>query len=209
MKLSTDSRSYLEQQEVFTGEMIARIADHLDEAGIQDEVLKDLTGKVAFEVASMIDGISEVSFKGSEAHPYLTFQKGEDEIIHLGGNSYTHELVFGILDAMFSNNTEQKIARTKRLVAAARSVFSGETGISTGADIIHNKLCRLGEDWINRYDIFEKYVTLPTIVPSGSLRLLWNPDRVLDVDAKLAKRELKYRRKIMEACVEIIKNHSQ
>jgi hypothetical protein len=61
MKLSTDSDSYLEQQEIFAGEMIARIAHHLEEAGLKD-----------------------------------------DELIHLGGNSYTHELVLGILNAMFS-----------------------------------------------------------------------------------------------------------
>lgn len=85
--------------------MIARIADHLEEAGIEGEALKELTGKVAFEIASMIDGVSEVSFEGSEAHPYLTFQKDEEELIHLGGNSYAHELVFGILNALFSKNT--------------------------------------------------------------------------------------------------------
>jgi len=105
MKLVSDSSSYLEQQEIFTGEMIARVADHLEEAGIAGEALKELTGKIVYEVASMIDGVSEISFEGSEAHPYLTFQKGEDEIVHLGGNSYMHELVFGILNAMFNENT--------------------------------------------------------------------------------------------------------
>ena len=104
--------------------------------------------------------------------------------------------------------SEQKIARTKRLVSAARSVFSGHVGITWGANAIYNKLRWLGDDWVNQYDIFEEYVTLPTIVPSGSLRLLWNPDKVLEVDAKEAKRELKYRQRIMMACAEIIKNHS-
>lgn len=85
--------------------MIARIADRLEEAGIEGEALKELTGKVAFTVASMIDGTSEISFDGSEVQPYLTFQNGDEELIHLGGNSYMHELVFGILNAMFSENT--------------------------------------------------------------------------------------------------------
>ena len=104
MKINIDSDSYLEQQEIFTGEMIARIADHLESAGITDNALKELTGKVAFEIATMIDGVSEIEFEGSKSQPYLTFQKG-DELIHLGGNSYTHELVQGILDAMFTKNT--------------------------------------------------------------------------------------------------------
>ena len=105
MKLVSDSESYLEQQEIFTGEMIARISEHLEDAGIKDDALKELTGKIAFEVASMIDGVSEIEFDGSSSYPYLTFQKGEDEIIDLGGNSYTHELVYGILNAMFGGNT--------------------------------------------------------------------------------------------------------
>lgn len=105
MKISLDSESYLEQQEILTGEMIARIADHLEGAGLEGEALKETTGKVAFEVARMIDGVSEVSFDGSEAQPYLMFQKGNDELVHLGGNSYMHELVYGILNAMFAKNT--------------------------------------------------------------------------------------------------------
>ena len=48
MNLSIDPEAYLKQQEVFTGEMIARIADHLESAGIKGDQLKELTGKLAF-----------------------------------------------------------------------------------------------------------------------------------------------------------------
>ena len=95
----------MKQQEVFTGEMIARIADHLEEAGIEGEQLKELTGKISFEVACMIDDVSGIEFEGVEANPYLTFLRGSDELIHLGGNSTTHEMVYGILNAMFSART--------------------------------------------------------------------------------------------------------
>jgi len=105
MKLRTDSEAYLEQQEIFTGEMITRIADHLEAAGIKGEQLKELTGKLAFEVACMIDDVSGIEFEGVEANPYLTFLSKENEIIHLGGNSTTHEMVYGILNAMFQKNT--------------------------------------------------------------------------------------------------------
>ena len=105
MKLRTDPESYMEQQEIFTGEMIARIADHLKEAGIKGDQLKELTGKLAFEVACMIDDVSGIEFDGVEANPYLTFLSKENEIIHLGGNSTTHEMVYGILNAMFNQNT--------------------------------------------------------------------------------------------------------
>lgn len=105
MKLRLDPESYLEQQEIFIGEMIARIADHLESAGIQGEHLKELTGKLAFEIACMIDDVSGIEFDGTVANPYLTFLSKEDELIHLGGNSTTHEMVFGILNAMFDQNT--------------------------------------------------------------------------------------------------------
>ncbi|MCG7861186.1 MAG: hypothetical protein G8D81_15175 [gamma proteobacterium symbiont of Clathrolucina costata] len=105
MKLLTDPKSYLEQQEVFTGEMIARIADILEIEGIKGEKLKELTGKLAFEVTCMIDDVSGIEFDGVEASPYLTFLSKDQEIIHLGGNSTTHEMVYGILNAMFRKNT--------------------------------------------------------------------------------------------------------
>jgi hypothetical protein len=103
MKLRTDPVEYMKQQEVFTGEMIARIADHLEAAGIKGEQLKELTGKIAFEVSCMIDDVEGIEFDGVEANPYLTFLKNDDELIHLGGNSTSHEMVYGILNAMFKN----------------------------------------------------------------------------------------------------------
>jgi len=103
MKLRTDPEEYMKQQEVFTGEMIARIAEHLEAAGIKGDQLKELTGKIAFEVSCMIDDVAGIEFDGIEANPYLTFLKNNDELIHLGGNSTTHEMVFGILNAMFKN----------------------------------------------------------------------------------------------------------
>jgi len=105
MKLRTDPDTFLVQQEVFTGEMIARIADHLEAEGIKGNQLKELTGKIAFEVACMIDDTAGLEFEGIEAHPYLTFLAGDGEVVHLGGNSTTHEMVYGILNAMFNENT--------------------------------------------------------------------------------------------------------
>lgn len=105
MKLRTEPDSFLAQQEIFTGEMIARIADHLEKAGIEGNQLKELTGTIAFEVACMIDDTAGIECDGIEAHPYLTFGGGEGEIIHFGGNSTIHEMVYGILNAMFDGNT--------------------------------------------------------------------------------------------------------
>jgi len=106
MKLKSDPTEFLKQQEVFTGEMIARTANYLEEAGIKDNELKELVGKICFEIACMLDDVSGIEFDGDEAHPYLTFQSSDDdELVHFGGNSTTHEMVFGILNAMFKENS--------------------------------------------------------------------------------------------------------
>jgi hypothetical protein len=103
MKLVKDSESYVKKQEVFTGELVARISEHLESSGLDGAKLKEVTGKIAFEIACMVDDTSGMEFDGVKANPYLTFLSGEsyDEILHLGGNSYCHELVYGILNAMF------------------------------------------------------------------------------------------------------------
>jgi len=73
MKLRIDPETYLKQQEVFTGEMIARIAYHLELAGIKGDQLKELTGNLAFEVACTIDDVFGIETHEVEAKPYLTF----------------------------------------------------------------------------------------------------------------------------------------
>jgi len=107
MKLRLDSKVYGERQEVFTGEMIARIAEHLEAGGIAGNALKELTGKIAFEIASMVDDVAGIEFEGIEANPLLTFVAGRDldELIYNGGNSTCHEMVYGILNAMFDYHT--------------------------------------------------------------------------------------------------------
>ncbi|WP_316368946.1 hypothetical protein [Candidatus Thiodiazotropha sp. CDECU1] len=105
MKLTFDPNNYLKQQEVFTGEMIARIADHLECSGIKGEELKELTGKISFEIGCMIDNVNDIEFDGDVAYPNLLFTSDSDELIHFGGSSTVHEMVYGILNAMFKENT--------------------------------------------------------------------------------------------------------
>ncbi len=102
MKLRIDADDFLGQQEIFTGVMINRIADILEESGIKGNQLKKLTENISFEVACMIDDVAKIQHDGVVANPYLTFMtKNCDELIHLGGNSTTHEIVPGIVNAIF------------------------------------------------------------------------------------------------------------
>ncbi len=100
-KLKLDSDEYDGQQAIFIGAIIEDVKAKLEEAGIKDEALKDLAGNISFGFATLIDNSSSIEFDGKEIVPVLTFLEGEEELIHCGGNSYTHEYVFGVLDEIF------------------------------------------------------------------------------------------------------------
>lgn len=101
MELKLEADKFDEHQAIFIGEIIERIKSNLEEAGLKGESLKEITGNIAFSVATVIDNSAGIEFDGIEVNPYLTFQSGESEIIHCGGNSFTHEYVFGVLDEVF------------------------------------------------------------------------------------------------------------
>ncbi|GAA5446263.1 hypothetical protein Misp06_04480 [Microbulbifer sp. NBRC 101763] len=103
---------------------------------------------------------------------------------------------------------EQEIARTKKLVSAAKSVVSGQVGITIGSKSVSNKLYWLGPEWEERYPIFKEFHSaLPLDIPVGVERLEWNPDLLLELDPVLAEIEFKFRPRILEACIAIIKQH--
>jgi hypothetical protein len=101
MKLILDGDKFDEHQAIFIGAIIEQIKRHLEEAGLEGAKLKEVTGNIAFSIACTIDDTAGIEYGGTEVNPYLTFLHGDDEIMHCGGNSYTHEYVFGILDEVF------------------------------------------------------------------------------------------------------------
>jgi hypothetical protein len=106
MKLTKKPDDFMQQQEIFTGVMINRIADLLEESGINGKQLTKLTEKIAFEITCMIDDVSETKYDGIVANPYLTFMTNDfNELIHLGGNSTAHEMVPGIVSAIFDEDS--------------------------------------------------------------------------------------------------------
>lgn len=74
---------------------------------------------------------------------------------------------------------------------------------------VSNKLRWLGDEWVDKYPIFKEYYrALPIELPIGSERLLWNLDKLLNLDPELAQLEYNYRAKLFKTCCTIIKNHS-
>ena len=103
---------------------------------------------------------------------------------------------------------EQEKARTKKLVSSAKTIISGQVGITVGSNKLLGKLQWLGKDWEDKFPIFREYYdSQPVNIPVGTERLYWNPDKVLETDLQLSQLESKFRPKILEACVIIIKDY--
>lgn len=101
MKLTLASQKFEEQQAIFTAEIVGRIRIKLQEAGVEQEKLEDLTASIALSIAGVIDDLAGLEVDGLEVHPYLTFRTDEDELIHCGENAYTYEHVYGAMKKLF------------------------------------------------------------------------------------------------------------
>ncbi len=102
MEQIIDLEKYESLQEIFVGEIIQQIRLKLMEAGIKGDELIDLTGNIAFSVTSTLDGNAMIERDGMDVQPYLVFSGEDDQIIHCGENSYTHEFVASEMDKAFS-----------------------------------------------------------------------------------------------------------
>lgn len=101
MKIKQDEDIFDECQSILIGEIIERIKGNLEDAGIKGPLLKELTGNIAFSMATTLDNSSTTEFDGLVVNPVLTFQQSDEELTHCGSNSYMHEYVFGTLDEIF------------------------------------------------------------------------------------------------------------
>jgi len=101
MQLKLDPDTFEELQTLFIGEVIDKVRIKLAEAGLKGLELEDITGSIAFSIASTIDDTSDIEAGGVEVHPYITFPDGDDNLIHSGENSYTYDFVRGALKERF------------------------------------------------------------------------------------------------------------
>ena len=101
MKLVSDADRFDNWQAYFIGEIMEEMKLILDDAQLPAAQVRDLTEKLAFSVACVLDGSRSVEVEGVELNPILTFAPEGEELIHCGGNSYMHEYVFGISDEIF------------------------------------------------------------------------------------------------------------
>jgi len=101
MKLTLATTEFDQQQAIFTGEIVERIKIKLQEAGVDQEKLEDLTASIALSIAGVIDDLAGIEVNGVEVHPYLTFRTNDETLIHCGENSYSYEQVHGAMKKLF------------------------------------------------------------------------------------------------------------
>jgi len=102
MELIHDVKKFEELQEILVREVIEQIRLKLLEAGLTGSQLEEITTRIAFSVASIIDDTAVMENSGVEAHPYLTFVGEEGQLIHCGENSFAHEFVANVVRKVFS-----------------------------------------------------------------------------------------------------------
>ncbi|MBW9256448.1 MAG: hypothetical protein K1562_02340 [Candidatus Thiodiazotropha sp. (ex. Lucinisca nassula)] len=103
MQQIIDIEKYEQLQEILIQEIIEQIRFKLAQGGITGDQLRELTGEIAFSVASSLDDQANIEHEGVEVHPYLAFIGTESEVIHCGENSYGHEFVADIMKKVFSS----------------------------------------------------------------------------------------------------------
>ncbi|NBC46750.1 MAG: hypothetical protein GVY22_01905 [Gammaproteobacteria bacterium] len=101
MQLNLESTVFEEQQVLLVRELVQSIRVKLQEAGLTGTQLEETTASIAFSVASTLDDNAAIEVDGTEVHPYLTFRTGDEALTHCGENSYLHEFVYEVLQAMF------------------------------------------------------------------------------------------------------------
>ncbi len=103
MKLTVETSKFEEHQAIFIAEIVEKVKIKLQEAGVDQDKLEDLTAGISLSIASTIDDTAGIELNGTEVHPYLTFRINDDEIIHCGENSYTYEYVYGAMKKLFNH----------------------------------------------------------------------------------------------------------
>ena len=101
MNLISDGRVD-ERQQLLTEEILRAIKGELEAMEAPEEIIEQLTGRIAFAVTCLIDGVASVKVEGRELSPILTFKLDGDQLLFAGGNSWMHEYVFRILPKLFA-----------------------------------------------------------------------------------------------------------
>jgi hypothetical protein len=100
MKLVSHGR-FDSRQQALTEAILLAVKAEIEKVDAPEEIVKQLTGSIAFAVTSLLDDVASVEVDGEAVAPMLTFAVGEDELEFAGGNSWMHEYVYKLLPKVF------------------------------------------------------------------------------------------------------------
>ena len=106
MKLVSNG-SFDRLQQALAEELIRTVKRELESVDAPPEMIDQLSGSIAFSVASLLDDVAGFERDGEAVSPMLTFAVGEDELEFAGGNSWMHEYIYRLLPGVLAGGTQQ------------------------------------------------------------------------------------------------------
>jgi hypothetical protein len=102
MKL-VSTGSFDRLQQALAAEIIRTVKLELEKVGAPPDLVEQLSGSIAFSVASLIDDVAGFEHEGKAVNPMLTFLVSDEELEFAGGNSWMHEYIYRLVPGIFSN----------------------------------------------------------------------------------------------------------
>src|SRR5437870_1606548 len=97
-------------------------------------------------------------------------------------------------------NPDKRTSFLKKLVSAARSVFTYQVGLPLGCIRLNSILFSLRPYESLDYPVFAEYLDATRDLPISSERLNWNRDALRDHDKRLEAINQKFRDRVFDAC---------
>jgi hypothetical protein len=94
-------------QQALAEELIRTVKRELEGVDTPPEMIEQLSGSIAFSVASLLDDVAGFERNGEVVSPMLTFLVGEEELEFAGGNSWMHEYIYRLLLAVLAEGISQ------------------------------------------------------------------------------------------------------
>jgi hypothetical protein len=104
-------------------------------------------------------------------------------------------------------NEEHRQFLSRKVVAAAQSILSGELGVVAGARQLCGLAHQVGADRDPDFIVFIGIDSESDHLPIGEVRQQWNPDALLAKDAELADYEARVRERAFAACRSLIQKY--
>lgn len=106
METIENRKEFDKRQSRVLREIIVSIKKELQAAGVPEEHLSDVAGKIAFSVAAVIDSNRVMKLNGQQIFPFLAFAEDKTRTKFLAepGGSWMHEYVFGMVDEIFADD---------------------------------------------------------------------------------------------------------